>query len=141
MRAFIDANLLIYLNTVREPTHKRLYRSFYEEVVSRHRCFTNALVLDEALYVSNKKYGFSYKDTAEMIHSQVLPFVEVLPVGLQEYRKMAEILQGGGFKPSDALHLSSMLLNNIDLIVSEDAGFDAWSGIERVWFTGSRGLG
>jgi len=31
-----------------------------------------------------------------------------------------------------------MLLNGIGLIVSEDAGFDAWSGVERVWFTMSR---
>jgi predicted nucleic acid-binding protein len=141
MRAFIDANLLIYLNMVREPSHQRLYRSFYEEITSRHRCFTNALVLDEVLYVSKRKYGFDYRDTAEMIHAQVLPFVEVLPIGLQEYGRMTEILQRGGFKPSDALHLSSMLLNGIDLIVSEDAGFDAWSGIERVWLTGSRRLG
>jgi len=140
MRAFIDANLLIYLNTVREPTHKRRYRAFFEETVSLHRCFTNPLVLDEVLYVSNRKYGFSYGDTADMIHSQVLPFVEVLPIGLQEYRKMTEILQRGGFKPSDALHLSSMLLNDIDLIVSEDAGFDAWGGIKRTWLTGSQRL-
>jgi predicted nucleic acid-binding protein len=135
MRAFIDANLLIYLNAVREPTHKRRYRAFYEETASSHRCFTNALVLDEVLYISMRKYGFSYKETAEMIGSQVLPFVDVLPIGLQEYIRMTEMLQRGGFKPSDALHLSTMLLNNIDLIVSEDAGFDAWSGIERVWLT------
>lgn len=137
MRAFVDANLLIYLNTLREPANKRRYRAFYEETVSRHRCYTNALVLDEVLYVSNRRYGFGYEDTAEMISAQVLPFIEVLPIGLQEYDKMTEILRRGGFKPSDALHLSTMLLNNVDLMVSEDTSFDAWSGIERVWLTRS----
>ena len=94
-------------------------------------------MLDEVLYVSNRRYGFSYEDTAEMISAQVMPFVEVLPIGLQEYDKMTEILRRGGFKPSDALHLSTMLLNNVDLMVSGDTGFDAWSGIERVWLTRS----
>ena len=67
MRTFIDANLLIYLNAVREPTHKRRYRAFYEEILSSHRCFTDALVLDEVLHISKRKYGFDYEETVEMI--------------------------------------------------------------------------
>ena len=70
-----------------------------------------------------------------MIKAQVLPFVEIVSIGLQEYDKMTEILREGGFRPSDALHLSSMLLNDIKIIVSEDADFDSWNGIERVWLT------
>lgn len=135
MRAFIDANLLIYLNTVRDPNYKRLYREFFEGILSSYLCFTNVLVLDEVLYISNRKYGFSYSDTIEMINSQVLPFVEVIPIGMQEYDKMTEILQLDRFRPSDALHISSMSLNNIDIMVSEDADFDTWNGIKRVWLT------
>jgi hypothetical protein len=135
MRAFIDANLLIYLNTVREPKNKRLYREFFEGVLSRYRCFTNILVFDEVLYISNRKYGFSYSDTVDMINSQVLPFVEVIPIGMEEFDKMTEILKWGRFRPSDALHLSSMSSNNIQILVSEDTDFDPWRGIKRVWLT------
>jgi len=72
-----------------------------------------------------------------MLETQVLPFVEVLPIGLAEYRKMTELLPRGGIRPSDALHLSSMLLNNIQLLISEDSGFDAFNEIERVWLNNS----
>jgi len=137
MRAFIDANLIVYLNTLREPDAKRRHRAFYEETIARHRCFTNALVLEEVLYVSNRKYGFGYADTAHMIETQVLPFVEVLPIGLADYRKMTELLPRGGIRPSDALHLSSMLLNDVRLLISEDSGFDAFNEIERVWLNNS----
>ena len=133
MRAFVDANLIIYLNTLREPEAKGKYRSFYEEMLNEHRCFTNAQVLDEALFISKRKYGFDYADTIKMIDEQVLPFVEVLPITIKEYRKMTELLVEGGIKPSDSTHLSSMLLNDIRLLISEDSGFDSFKNIQRVW--------
>jgi hypothetical protein len=94
-------------------------------------------VIDEALYISNRKYGFSYADTAQMMETQVLPFVEVLPIGLADYRRMTELLPRGGIRPSDALHLSSMLLNDIPMLISEDSGFDKFKEIERVWLNNS----
>ena len=102
-------------------------------MLNEHNCFTNALVLDEVLFISKRKYGFDYADTIKMIDGQVLPFIEVLPITLKEYRKMTELLVEGGIKPSDSIHLSSMLLNDIRLLISEDSGFDSFKNIQRIW--------
>lgn len=133
MPAFIDANLLIYLNTTRSPENQQLYRELYENILTKHRCYTNTLVLDETLYISKKKYEFPYRNTVEMINTQVLPFTEILSISTREYHEMTKIIQETIIRPSDALHLATMNLNNIKTIVSEDSGFDKIQDIERVW--------
>ena len=132
MRVFIDANLLIYLNTAAEDMRKS-YDDFYTELAANNRLYTDVLVLDELLYISKKRYNVPYPVTTLFIDDVVLPFTEMLPLGLPEYQASTKIIEEARLKPSDALHLASMRLNNIATIASEDRELDNASKINRIW--------
>ena len=136
MKVFLDANLLIYLNTT--PGEKRgRYDDFYTELAANNRLYTDALVLDELLIISSKRYNVPYQVTAKFIDDAVLPYAEVLPLGLNEYRASIEAMGEAHMKPSDPLHVASMRLNGVAAIASEDRGLDATSNINRIWLTES----
>ncbi len=133
MRVFVDAPLLVYLNTLDDPAARAPYERFYLNLLREHKLYIDVLVLDEILYVSKRKYGVPYKLTSEFIESLVLPYVRVLSLSEDEYRLAAGILIEHGIKPSDALHVGAMLNNGINVIVSEDREFDRIPGIRRLW--------
>ena len=135
MRIFIDSPLLIYLNASRSPELRTKYENFYLSLLSEHRAYLDVLVLDELIYVSRRKYRVPYDVSIEFIESIVLPYVEVLPLAVEEFREASEILRSSNVKPSDALHIAVMKLNGISKIVSEDRELDKIEGIERIWLT------
>lgn len=133
MRVFIDANLLIYLNTLKNTSLRVVYEDFYITLLREHRVYTDILVLDEVLYVSKKKYKVPYEITLEFINSVVLPYTTILTLGEEEYIKASEILRKYKLKPSDSIHIAVMLNNDIKLIVTEDKEYDGIEGINRLW--------
>jgi len=135
LRIFIDANLLVYLNTVKKPELRREYEAFYEDIILNHRACSDVLVLDEVLYISRKKYNVPYGITLKFIESVVVNYMEILPLRKAEYSEAAEILERHSMRPSDALHTAAMVLNHVPRIATEDAEFDKVKGIERVWMT------
>jgi predicted nucleic acid-binding protein len=137
MRAFIDANLLIYINSMEDSDAKRVYVGFMGDLLKGDRCYVDALVLDEVLYISKRKYDVSYEVTCDFLDGQVIPYVDVLPITVEEYRAAVELLKSYPLKPSDAIHLAVMKTGGIDLIASEDDDFDTVDGIKRIWIQGS----
>ena len=135
MKMFLDAPLLVYLNTVADDQHRLVYENFYLDLLSRHKLYTDVLVLDELIYVSRRKYGVPYKVTVEFIESIVLPYITVVELGEEEYREAARLIVDYNLKPSDALHVAAMKNNDIEVIVSEDKELDRGPGIRRVWPT------
>jgi len=135
LRIFIDSPLLIYLNTLKSPELRTAYESFYLDLLSNHRAYSDILVLDELIYISKRKYNVPYGVTLNFIESIVLPYVEILPLGLKEFERAAEILKSINIKPSDALHAAVMIINGISKMVSEDREFDKIKEIERIWLS------
>ncbi len=133
MKAFVDSPLLIYLNTVTNPTTRIIYESFYLDILSKYKLYTDVLVLDEVIYVSKKKYGIPYNISIEFIESIVLPYVSIISLGEDEYRLASKLLVEYGLKPSDALHPAAMINNGINVIVSEDREFDKLENVKRLW--------
>ena len=133
MRVFIDANLLIYLNTLKDTTLRAVYEDFYITLLREHRVYTDILVLDEVLYISKKKYKIPYEITLEFIDSVVLPYTTILTLGEEEYVKASEILRKYKLKPSDSIRIAVMLNNDIKLIATEDKEYDGLEGIKRLW--------
>lgn len=133
MRVFIDAPLLIYLNTLTDPALRAPYESLYLRVLSEYKPYTDVLVLDELIYVSRRKYNVPYEVSAEFVKTSVLPYVRVLSVGEDEFEQALKTLLEYNLKPSDALHVGVMLSNGITLVVSEDKEFDKVPGIDRLW--------
>jgi len=133
MRVFIDANLLVYLNTLTTEDVRVTYENFYLNLMAEHRIYTDVLVLDEVIYVSKKRYSVPYVTTLSFIESIVLPYTTVLPLSEDEYREAAKLIEKYNVKPSDALHIGAMITNRIPTLVSEDKELDRISEIKRVW--------
>jgi predicted nucleic acid-binding protein len=132
VRVFLDASLLIYMKTAAEDARRR-YDDFYTELAANNRLYTDVLVLDELLYVSKMRYNVPYTATAAFIDTVTLPFTEVLPLGLNEHKTSIELLNETHLKPSDALHIASMMSNNLTTIASEDKELDGVPKINRIW--------
>ena len=133
MKAFLDTPLLVYLNTVAEDQRRLVYESFYLDLLSRYKLYTDVLVLDELIYISKRKYGVPYSVTLDFIEAIVLPYVTVVALGEEEYREAAKLIAGYSLKPSDALHVAAMKTNNIRLVVSEDRELDRVPEVKRIW--------
>ena len=133
MKIFIDAPLLIYLNTLTDSRDRILYENFYIDILTKYKPYTDVLVLNELIYISKKKYGIPYKISVEFIQSNILPYTSILSLSEDEYNYAAKILMEYGIKPSDALHLGAMINNGITLIASEDKEYDKIPTIKRLW--------
>ena len=132
MKVFIDANLLIYLNVrIPEDFAKRL-ESFWTDLLRNHELYTDILVLDETIYISKKKYGMPFRETIEFIDRVVTPVIEVVKIGLEEYRIARKYIVNYGLRPSDAIHLAVIVNHNLDAVASEDKDFEK-AGIKRLW--------
>jgi len=132
MKAFIDTPILVYLNTLENKELRAPYEDFYLDSLLKYSVYTNVLVLDELIYVSEKKYGVPFEVSIEFIKSFVLPYITILSIGEEEYNNAVEFMRIG-LKPSDALHLGVMRSNGINLIISEDEDFDKVKGVKRIW--------
>ncbi|MGA2238060.1 MAG: type II toxin-antitoxin system VapC family toxin [Candidatus Bathyarchaeia archaeon] len=130
-KLFLDANLVIYLNTVtgeERPIIDRFFKSLLRE-----RLFTNMLVLDETLHVSRRRYAVPYIMTIDFLRRAFLPYTEIIPIAEEDLQATERYLTEYDVKPSDAIHLATMDKVGITSIVSEDEELDAVKGIKRVW--------
>jgi predicted nucleic acid-binding protein len=132
VKVFIDAPLLIYLNTVTDPKTRTLYENFYIDILTRYKSYTDVLVLDELIYIS-KKNGIPQRITIEFIESNTLPYINIINLGEEEYRQAIKFLLDYNLKPSDSLHLGAMINNGINIIFSEGGEFDKVPIVKRLW--------
>ncbi len=132
MKIFVDASLLIYLNVKLPENEARRVEQFWLDLLLNHDVYTNILVLVETIYISKKKYDVPITETIEFIDRAVVPYVEILPIGLDEYLKAREYMTKYGLKPSDAIHLATIEVNGLQAIASEDKDFDK-THVKRLW--------
>ena len=131
MKVFVDASLIIYLNVRLPDGEARKIEDFWLKLLEES-LYTDVLVLDEAIYVSKRKYGVPVEETLELIDKAILPYVEILPLSLEEYIKAREYIVKYKLKPSDALHLAVMDNNGIPVIATEDKDFEH-THVKKLW--------
>ena len=131
--AFIDANFFIYLNCISDDMQRKPYEDFYVKIITSYKLSTDILVLDELIYISKKKYGVPYDLTIDFIKRAILPYVNILPINANILDEFLSTLELYSLKPSDAIHVAVMKMNNISVIVSEDDEFDKIPWIKRIW--------
>ena len=110
----------------------RVIENFWLDLILNHSLYTNILVLDEVIYVSKRRYNVGYNDTIEFIDRAIIPYINLVPIGLEEYVKAKDIMRKYKLKPSDAIHVATVINNGLQAIASEDADFDK-IGIKRIW--------
>lgn len=131
MKAFLDASLLIYLNTLVGPDREAIGQ-FYQRLLTEE-LYTNLLVIDETLHISHSRYAVPYNLTLNFCRNIILPYTEVIPVEKADLDLLATYLETYRLKPSDAIHLATMRKRGINNIVSEDEEFDQVRQVERIW--------
>ncbi len=134
MKIFLDASFLVYLLIKTPEIADELVR-LYAELTEDHELYTDILVLDETVYVSKKKYRIPYESSIKFIDDYILPYVEVLPIGLMEYLKARENILKYKLRPSDAIHLAVIENNGLQAIVTEDEDFENIP-VKIIWFKG-----
>ena len=133
MKAFIDANLPIYLLVLKDEVVKP-YRDLYLQVIEEYDPFTDPLIIDEILWICKRKYKIPYDLTSKFVEDSFLKVTSVLDIGEEDVVNTLKILSNGELsKPSDALHLAVMRREGISIIISEDTEFDNVKGIKRIW--------
>ena len=132
MKVFVDSCLLVYLNVKMPEAEAKLVEDFWLDLLLNHLLYTNVLVLDEVIYISRKKYGVSFADIVDFIDKAVLPYVDVLPIGVEEYLRAKTVMTKYGLKPSDSIHVATIENYGLQAVASEDQDFDK-VGIKRLW--------
>lgn len=129
----MDASLLIYLNTL-IGEQRTLVDEFFAGLL-RDDLYTNLLVIDETLYISQSKYHVAYKTTLELLKDSVLPFATIIPIEQSDLVDMERYLLGYKIRPSDAIHLATMEKEGVANIATEDEELDKVKEIRRIWLS------
>jgi predicted nucleic acid-binding protein len=128
---FIDSNIPMYLVGAHHP-HKADSRRLIEQCITeRERLLTDAEVLQEILH---RYAAINRRDAIQPAFDALLGIVdEVLPIDEAAVGRAKEIVLGNRrLSPRDAIHLAVMEQRDIRRIMSFDAGFDGFPGIERL---------
>lgn len=128
---FVDSNIPMYLVGDEHPNKHRAQRVLETAISRQLTLLTSAEVLQEVLH----RYGaINRTEAIQPAFDVLLALVdEVLPVDLAAVQIAKRIMMGRlGLSARDALHVAVMEQAGISRIMSFDAGFDGYPGIERL---------
>ncbi len=127
----IDSNIPMYLVGAAHP-HKVDARRLLEQCLTeRRRLVTDAEVLQEILH---RYVAIDRRDAVQAAFDAVLGIVdEVFAVDAAAVERAKSIIMGNRrLSARDAIHLALMEQQGVRTIMSFDAGFDGYPGIERL---------
>lgn len=128
---FVDSNIPMYLVGAEHP-HKHDAQRLLDGAVSRgERLVTDAEVLQEILH---RYHAIGRSDAIQPAFDVVLALVdEVIPVDQHTVTTAKNILLARlGLSARDAVHIATMQAVNARRIMSFNAGFDQYPGLERL---------
>jgi predicted nucleic acid-binding protein len=124
---FVDANVLVYSvadSPYREPCLHLLEAVARGEVDGR----TSTACLEEVWYLESRQKVSGLDGLTERAYAILTPLLSVT----DEVFRRAMSLGAPGLGANDRIHAATCLANDIDTIVSADAGFDGLRGLHRV---------
>ncbi|MGA3042179.1 MAG: type II toxin-antitoxin system VapC family toxin [Bryobacteraceae bacterium] len=129
---FVDSNIPMYLIGAAHP-HKTEAQVILERLIaSGHRLVTDVEVLQEILH------RYAAIDRREAIGPALqvtLDIVDqVIPIEKPDVLRAAEIVRDPAFMSArDAVHIAVMERHAVRKILTFDADFDRWPGLERIY--------
>jgi hypothetical protein len=121
----------MYLVGAPHPHKIDAQRLLERAIADRERLVTDAEVLQEILH----RYGaIDRREAIQPAYEALLGVVdEVFPIDLPTVQRAKElVLAFPGLSARDSVHIAVMEAHRIRRILSFDAGFDEYAGIERV---------
>ncbi|MBI4270003.1 MAG: type II toxin-antitoxin system VapC family toxin [Candidatus Rokubacteria bacterium] len=127
----VDSNIPMYLVGAEHPLKADAQRLLERCVTQRERLVTDAEVLQEILH---RYVAIDRRDAIQPAFDALLGAVdEVFPVEIAAVERAKAIVLGHRrLSARDALHLAVMERQGVRRIMSFDAGFDGFPGIERL---------
>jgi uncharacterized protein len=128
---FVDSNIPMYLVGAHHP-HKADAQHLVEKLIrDRQRLVTDAEVLQEILH---RYVAINRRDAIQPAFDAVLRITDVVfSIHRAAAERAKEILLGASrMSARDALHLAVMEENGVGEILSFDAGFDGYPGVQRI---------
>jgi predicted nucleic acid-binding protein len=128
---FVDSNIPMYLVGRAHPHKADAERLLDACIASRQRLVTDAEVLQEILH---RYAAIDRRDAIQPSFDLLLAVVdEVLPVDTETVERAKAIVLGRRrLSARDAVHLAVMERSGVQRILSFDAGFDGYPGVERL---------
>jgi hypothetical protein len=129
---FVDSNIPMYLVGAAHP-HKAEAQIILERLVAAgERLVTDAEVLQEILH---RYTAIGRREAIGPAFEVILDVVDdVIAVEKADVLRAAEIAQSGtSMTARDSLHIAVMERRDIRSILSFDADFDRWRGLQRVY--------
>ena len=132
-KVYIDANIFLnpVLYNINEVEEAKKSQKFLKEVISKKISgVTSVLTWDEFVWIIRKNLG---KKTASEKGKELLifPNLSFISVTFSTILRAQDLLSKYNIKPRDAIHVASMIENNITKLISFDGDFDDISEIER----------
>lgn len=126
---FIDANVFLaaFLNSQEQGQKSRALMAKIAK--GEQNAVTNALVMNEFLFIIREKRGLGEMKRAHRIlasHNRL----SVMPIDEKVVADSISYMEGG-LQVSDAFHAATMKLAGVGTICSYDRGFDRVKGIRR----------
>jgi uncharacterized protein len=127
----LDSNVPMYLIGAAHAHKADAQRALERLVSARERLVTDAEVFQEILH---RYIAIDRRDAIQPAFDVLLKIVdEVLPVDQAAVERAKAIVMGSRrLSARDALHIAIMEEHAIERILSFDAGFDGYPGIERL---------
>ncbi len=128
---FVDSNIPMYLVGAPHRHKVEAQRLLEQAVAAGARLVTDAEVLQEILH---RYTAVDRRDAIQPAFDALLGVVdEVCSVDLETVERAKRIVLGQPrLSARDAIHLAVMEMRNIAAIMSFDAGFDQYPGVERL---------
>ena len=129
---FIDANVFVSAWLGRDRRAQRC-QEFIEKVeLGEQRASTSVLVFDEVLHKLETHTGDREKSAAVIKKLSAIPYLKVYEVTPRQLNASLVIFTEYKMSPRDSLHVSTMLENGVEKILSYDKDFDSVKGIKRI---------
>jgi predicted nucleic acid-binding protein len=128
---FIDSNIPMYLVGAAHPLKVDARRLLEGAIGQGERLVTNAEVFQEILH---RYVAIDRRPAIQPAFDVLLGVVDqVFPVDMAVVQRAKEIVYG---KPRlsarDAIHVATLEAHGVSRIMSFDAGFDGYPGVERI---------
>ena len=128
---FVDSNIPMYLVGAAHA-HKADARRLLEVAIAdQERLVTSVEVLQEILH---RYVAINRREAIQPAFDAILGVVdEVFPLELPDVERAKSIVYGKHMSARDATHVATMERRGVSRIMSFDAGFDGYPGIERIF--------
>ncbi len=129
---FVDSNILIYLMGAPHPRKAEAQILIERLVAGGERLVTDAEVLQEILH---RYTAIHRRDAIAPALRLTLDIVdEVFPIETADVLRASEIAQNpAALSARDAIHIAILERAGLRSILSFDADFDRWPGLQRIW--------